>query len=144
VPTQQVAPQRVDPAVEWARQKQRAEAESQVKFFEQFERDKPEITAGGDEMAKLSRQAIGSVASIFIANGDAPADAYNKAYLQVFKAKQDADVDALLKQKSTPNIGGGLGGSPNGTSSGLTAEEKRIAGYFKMSEKEYAARKPQK
>ena len=141
IPTNKVATQKVDPAIEWARQKKQAEEDAQIRYFQKFEENKPEITSEGDELAILNRQVIGAGAKVFMKRGMSFEDAYNKAYLQWFKAKQDADVDALLKEKSTPNIGGGLGGSTSKPATNLSEAEKRIARQFKMTDAEYAERR---
>lgn len=143
VPTNKVAP--IDPevksAVEWTNMKKSQEIEAQAKFITEFESDKPELNTGNTRKDSLAKNIIGAGAAIYMEDGLDPKEAFNKSYRQWFKAKQDADVDALLKQKSAPSIGGGLGGTSTKPSLHLTEKEKRIAKSFGLSDEEYAAGK---
>lgn len=145
-PVQQ-APVQADPALTWARQKQREELENEIKFFEDFESSKPDIAEGEANAIKARRGAISAAANVNLSKGMSKREAYELAYIQILhpeKLKEEGEVEGLVKARQAPVMTGGLGqAAKTQQTNQLTAEERRVAQAFGMSDEEYAAYKNQ-
>lgn len=143
-PVQQ-APLQADPALTWARQKQREELENEIKFFEDFESSKPDIAEGETNVVKARRGAISAAANVNLSKGMSKKEAYELAYIQILhpeKLKEEGEVEGLVRARTAPVMTGGLGqAAKTQQTTRLTNEERKVAQAFGMSDEEYTAYK---
>jgi len=130
------------PAVQWAQQKQREEEESNMKFLQDFESDKPDISEGTPSEVLKRRSAIKAIADLNIGRGMNKKDAFERAYLQLLhddKLKEEGELEGIVKSQSTsPAIGSASGQSPKASKNvTLDETEGKVASAFGLSPEEY-------
>lgn len=132
-----------DPAIAWAKQKMQEEQKKREEFFENFEKDRPDLAEGDREIVRANRQAVSAAAIRRMKAGEPMEKAYDYAYKQIMHPEQlieEGKLEGIAQaQSATPAVAGASGGSSQTSGKAeLTPEQREAARLFGIAEEKYS------
>lgn len=132
-----------DPAIAWAKQKMQEEQSKREEFFENFEKDRPDLAEGDREIVRANRQAVSAAAIRRMKAGEPMEKAYDYAYKQIMHPEQlieEGKLEGMAQaQSATPAVAGASGGSSQTSGKAeLTPEQRDAARLFGIAEEKYS------